>query len=167
MVSLIVAKSRDVIGLDGRLPWSIPEETDLYRKVTNHRPKIVGRITAEGMPIRDKTIILSRRFPQIKYLDTCRTMEQAIGKAREYGGEIFVIGGGEVYAEFATTPTLWKLVNKLYVSEVKGDYRGDTFFPDLDLRGWMITRRETHEEFEHFVYCRRRDDIGYKKESSR
>ena len=46
MISLVAAVSKDlVIGKDGKLPWNIPEETALFKKLTLGHTIIMGKKT--------------------------------------------------------------------------------------------------------------------------
>ena len=45
---------------------------------------------------------------------------------KEKNGEIFIIGGGQIFRQALEK----NLVGKLYLTIVKGDYKADTFFPD-------------------------------------
>ncbi|MBU3978932.1 dihydrofolate reductase [Patescibacteria group bacterium] len=54
-------------------------------------------------------------------------------------GEIFIIGGGQIYKE------AWPFIDKLYLTVVDIDAEGDTYFPDYsDFK--KIIFREKHEE---------------------
>lgn len=49
----------------------------------------------------------------------------------------FVIGGAEIYAEFLQFAT------NMSITEIKGEYEGDTLFPEYDCNAWMeLTRNQ-------------------------
>ncbi|MES2503096.1 MAG: dihydrofolate reductase, partial [Pseudomonadota bacterium] len=52
--------------------------------------------------------------------------------------EPFLIGGAELYKEGI------KLANKLYLTEVHADFKGDAFFEQIDLARWHEVGREKH-----------------------
>jgi hypothetical protein len=57
------------------------------------------------------------------------------------GGEIMVVGGGEIYEQ------AMPFADKIYLTVVKGEWSGDVFFPVLPKGSWKITdlhRGETH-----------------------
>ena len=40
----------------------------------------------------------------------------------------------------------------MYLSFVKKEYDGDTYFPEFNESDWTIEKREAHDEFEFVVY---------------
>lgn len=61
--------------------------------------------------------------------------------------DYIVIGGEQVYKAFLST----NLVDRIIATEVHGEYEGDAFFPDLDLR-WMATSIKKHQGFSVVTY---------------
>jgi dihydrofolate reductase len=58
--------------------------------------------------------------------------------------KVFVIGGGEIYRQ-----TL-DLAGELYITEIKNEYEGDTFFPEyrhLIGKKWIEIWSEDHSDF--------------------
>jgi dihydrofolate reductase len=51
MVSLIVAmNSQNIIGVDGGLPWHLPEDMKFFKHVTEDKTVIMGRATWDSLP---------------------------------------------------------------------------------------------------------------------
>jgi dihydrofolate reductase len=51
MISLIVAmNSQNIIGVDGRLPWHLPEDMKFFKHVTEGKTVIMGRATWDSLP---------------------------------------------------------------------------------------------------------------------
>ena len=73
------------------------------------------------------------------------SLEQAIRYAKKApgSGEIFIFGGGQIFAEALP------LVDKLYLTIVEGDFNADTFFPD-------------YSEFKKIVFEQRGQSGKYK-----
>jgi dihydrofolate reductase len=72
------------------------------------------------------------------------------------GEEVFIIGGGEIYAQ------AMPLADRFYLTRVHADYAGDTHFPAWDPAGWSLVSSVRHERgatfphpFEFLVYRRR------------
>lgn len=129
-INIICALSENhAIGMNGRLLWNIPEDLKRFKKITTGHPVIMGRKTHEsiGKPLPNRTnIIVSRNLKATKGGYVSSSLENAIEFAakQEGGDEIFIIGGGEIYKQALP------LADKLHLTVVKGDFNGDTFFPD-------------------------------------
>ena len=151
---IIAAMTGDrVIGSKNALPWHVSEESRQFRRLTTGSTLIWGRKTFEslgGRTLPRRThIVVSRTLPETDGIDVCKTLEQAIEKARSYGKKIFIAGGGDIYRQ--TIP----LADWMYLSYIKKDYSGDAYFPEFDESEWEITEREDHPEFVFVAYKRR------------
>lgn len=132
MVSIIVAKSKNnVIGNNNKLPWNISEDMKRFKELTTGNVVIMGRKTYESLPeqfrpLPNRLNIVITRNPDYKpngvmvYDD----LQKAILKAGT-NKEIFIIGGGEIYKEGL------KFADRLYITEVDGEFEGDTYFPEI------------------------------------
>lgn len=134
-ISIIVAMdSKRGIGKDNGLLWNIPEELKRFREITMGHPIIMGRKTHEsiGRPLPGRANIVITRDPNFK-AEGCivvNTLEEAIEKAKTEEGseEIFIIGGGQIYEQAMDSG----VVDKLYVTEVEGDFGATVFFPEFE-----------------------------------
>ena len=131
-VGLIWAQDRaGAIGVDGRLPWHLPEDLAHFRETTAGSPVIMGRATWESLPARFRplpgrtNIVLSRRRDLVADGATVLPdLPAALDAAA--GHETWVIGGASVYTEAITRAT------RLEVTEVDLDVAGDTYAPTVD-----------------------------------
>lgn len=140
-ISLIVAMATNrVIGRRGKLPWRIPADMKYFKQVTMGKPIIMGRKTYEsiGTALPGRTNIVITRNPTVDAHDIvlARSVHEALKKAAEVDGEAMIIGGGQIYE--ATLP----LADRIYLTEVHGDYDGDAFFPHLDRAMWRESARK-------------------------
>ncbi|HET8574691.1 MAG TPA: dihydrofolate reductase [Candidatus Paceibacterota bacterium] len=157
------AKVGRAIGLGGQIPWHLRDDLQRFKKLTQGHPIIMGRKTHEsiGKVLPDRTnIVVSRRpeFHPASPAVLAENINAAIALARTSEGAdlVFVIGGGEIYREALP------LVDRLYLTEVDGDFPGDAFFPLLD-ETWEEVFREEHvpdennpHPFRYFEYERRK-----------
>lgn len=132
-ISIIAAiGEKRELGLHGKLLWHIPDDLQRFKRLTMGHPVIMGRKTWESLPekfrpLPGRTNIVVTR--QAGYEATGATVADSLETARtattraEGAGEIFVIGGGELYA--AALP----YVNRLYLTLVDATAEADTFFP--------------------------------------
>ena len=138
-----------VLGKENRLLWHIPDDLKRFRAITNGHPIIMGRKTFEsiisyrGKPLPNRTSIVLTRDPSWQYEGVLRawTIEEAIELAKGQPGsdEIFIGGGGEVYA--LGLP----YVDKLYLTLIEDDKEGDSFFPEYEHEFTKKTFEEQHE----------------------
>ena len=152
MINIIAAMTKTgVIGNGNKLPWNIPDELKHFRQMTLDTTVIMGMRTFEsiGKPLpKRNNIILNPEPISIAGTDVCQSISQAVGIAKGYGKEIFVIGGAYTYAQFLP------LADRLYISYIKHDYPGNVFFPTINLDTWKMTKHIRHEEFDFFMYER-------------
>jgi dihydrofolate reductase len=144
MISLVVAMARNrVIGASGRMPWHLPADLRRFKEITLGRPIIMGRKTFEsiGRPLPGRTnIVVSRRLDwSPPGLVVTRSLDEALEAARRDPGEVFVIGGGELFVQALPN------AGRLYVTQIEADVEGDTRFPEIDPSVWRVVREEVRE----------------------
>ena len=136
-VVLILAMGRGgVIGAEGGLPWRIPEDLQRFKDLTIGKPVIMGRKTFESLgkalPGR-RNIVLTRDAGWSAIdADVAHDPESAlwIADPDATGTDIAVIGGAEIYRLFEP------FADRAELTEVHGDYAGDTFVAPLDPERW-------------------------------
>ena len=139
-ISLIVAMaSNRVIGLNNQMPWHLSADLKRFKKITLGSAVLMGRKTYQsiGRPLPDRTNIIISRNPDYRQ-DGClviNTIETALKKGCENHGELFIIGGSDLYE--ATLP----MADTIYLTMINKAFDGDTFFPDLDMNEWSEVER--------------------------
>lgn len=147
VLSLIVAKTRNhVIGRDGDMPWSLPEDLKRFRRLTSGCPVIMGRSTWDSLPRKPlpkrPNIIVSRNPDFLAdQAWVASNLEVAISMAESMAAQkqrenVFVIGGGTLYE--AALP----FAHQLHLTEILDEIEGDTFFPVIDEADWIEAERE-------------------------
>jgi dihydrofolate reductase len=139
-LTLIVARARNgVIGRDGRLPWRLPEDLAFFKRTTMGHPIVMGRRTWEsiGRPLPGRrNIVVSRQAGfAVAGAEVAASLAEAL-RLCEGGGEVFVIGGAQLYAEALPR------ADRLIVTEVDADFEGDTHWPAPDPAHWRESARE-------------------------
>ena len=136
-----MARNR-TIGVDGDLPWTIPEDTRFFRTITSGHILIMGRKTFETfpslLPNRFHIIVTrqenytpaksivgdSDQFLVVSSTDEAIEAAQALIDAEpDWGDEVFNIGGGEIYA------ALLDETDRIYLTEIDVEAEGDAHFP--------------------------------------
>jgi dihydrofolate reductase len=140
-----------VIGRDGQLPWDLPEDRQLFRRLTVGNTVIMGRLTFTSLPgaLPDRhNLVVSRSLRQLPGATVCRGFLEALATGWQLARPIFIIGGGELYREALP------LVDTLHVSWVEGDYHGDRRFPPFNPSDWQPVSVTAHSGFRYVVYRR-------------
>lgn len=150
-ISLITAMTKkQVIGKDGKMPWHIRDELMYFKQTTMGKPMVMGRKTFDSIGRRllpgRQTIILSTIETPGEGYQVARNTEEALRLAGDVP-ELMIIGGATLYEQFLP------LANKLYISWIKQDYAGDTYFPKLDWQQWQLETSHEVAEFKAEVYC--------------
>jgi dihydrofolate reductase len=137
-VALIWAQAHDgVIGADGTLPWHLPEDMALFRRLTTGSTVVMGRRTWESLPERFRP--LPGRTNVVLTSDPGWASDGAFraGSVAEVLAEhdsLWVIGGGAVYS------ALLPHADRLVVTEVDLTVDGDTWAPAIGPE-WMPAGR--------------------------
>lgn len=142
MLSIIVAKAKNnIIGKDNKLVWNLPEDLKHFRELTERHTIIMGRKTFEslGKALPDRRNIVFSQNPDFKVNDEnvkiVKSLLEIQDLIEDNKNESFVIGGALIYN------LLMPYVNKMYVTEIKEEFDGDTFFPIIDEKIWKEVER--------------------------
>ena len=150
-LSLVVAaSSNNVIGSEGRLPWHLPDDLGHFKRLTTGKPVIMGRRTFEsiGRPLPGRrNIVMTRRADYIA--QACEVVS-SVHEALELvhgADEVMIIGGGQVYRDFLP------YADRIYLTRVRADVEGDTYFPEIDETGWQLVTSEHHAADNRHAYA--------------
>jgi dihydrofolate reductase len=141
IISLIVAAStNNVIGKDNQLVWHLPNDMRFFKNTTWGMPVVMGRKTFEalaGNPLPGRfNFVISRKKdwdPHNDKVKVASTLEASIAAAEETDcKEMFVIGGGKIYAASMA------VADRIYMTRVHAVIEGDTYFPVIDEAAWEM-----------------------------
>jgi dihydrofolate reductase len=156
-ISLIVAMaSNRVIGNRGEIPWKIPGEQQMFKKITLGHSVIMGRKTYEslGRPLAGRTNIVITRsndYPAPGCI-VVHSFSAALQSCPDDENEAFICGGGQLYRE--TLPT----ADRLYLTVLARQVAGDTYFPEIPAEDFTVVKSEfvNGEQPYHFYIYRRK-----------
>jgi dihydrofolate reductase len=143
---------KKVLGDGMKLPWSIPDDLKNFRTITSGNTIIMGRKTFEsiGRPLPNRNnIVISSKKQNVEGVIFCTSKEEAIIEAKKFRKDIFIIGGATIYSLFLP------IADKLYLSHIKGEHKGDIYFPEYDTSQWETESRKEFPDFEFVVYRRK------------
>jgi len=172
-VSVVVASTgRGGIGKDGAIPWRLKDDLAYFKRVTTTAPAgktnavIMGRKTWDSIPAKFRplpdriNIVLSRSteaeaFEGATLARSLSDALEALG-SREDAGEVFCIGGEQVYKEAVELPCC----ARIYLTRVGVDVECDAFFPAFDENLFEVKHvSKTHSDkdipFDFVVYERK------------
>lgn len=153
MPALIAAMTNDrVIGKGNTMPWHLPEDLKLFKRITSGNIIAMGRKTYEsiGRPLPNReNFIISRSAQPVEGCRVFSSANECIEAARDYDKKLFFIGGGQIYSEVIN------LVDEMHLSMVKRSYEGDTYFPEFDPAQWTVEEIVDYEDFTYKRLLRR------------
>lgn len=126
MKAIAAMSANRVIGVDGKIPWRLPEDMKFFKQTTLGHVILMGRKTFESLgrplPGREHWVVSrGADFPGVRMIrDLTEIAEPADGR------ELFLIGGGELYAQ------LLPKCRELLLTHVKGTFEGDAFLPPFE-----------------------------------
>lgn len=145
MLRAIWAQARDeagrpVIGAHGDMPWHLPEDLRRFSALTRGGAVVMGRRTWESFPDRYRPLpgrvnVVVTSSPSLHGADAVTSsLDDALATAVRLSpnGEVWVIGGGRVYAAALDA------VDRLEVTEIDLVVDGDTFAPAIDPAVWEL-----------------------------
>jgi dihydrofolate reductase len=143
MISIIVAAStNNTIGVQGELPWKISDDLKRFKALTLGKPIVMGRRTYESigrpLPGRQNIVITRQAGFDAQGCDVVASPQEAL-RVAESEGEIFIIGGSEIYALFLPK------AHRLHLTRVHAHIDGDACFPDIDEQTWQLVDAEAHD----------------------
>ena len=157
IISLIAAVAENnVIGNDNDLIWHLPNDMRYFMETTKGHCVLMGRrnydsIPEKYRPLKGRTNIVVTRQKNYQVSDSVivvNTIEEGIEIAKnKHEEELFVIGGGEIYLQTIN------LADRLYLTEIKAKFDGDTYFPEFDREEWHEVSRRHHLIDDSHEYC--------------
>ena len=137
MIAAIGAvSSNGMIGLDGWLPWDIPEELAYFENAVIGAALVIGRLTYESMDVVPPDSFIVTSQPELVLKPGCqavKNVEEALLTATATGKDVFVIGGASLYA------AAWPYCQRFYLTHIERAFDGDSRFPDgIPLDRWAV-----------------------------
>ena len=145
-ITLVVAVARNgVIGRDNGLAWHMRSDLQRFKALTMGKPMLMGRKTyaSIGRPLPGHRTLVLTRDPAFAAEGITVVHDWAGALAAADAEELMVVGGAEIYR--LALPH----ADRIHLTEVAGDYAGDTYFPALEPSDFRETEREVHEAGPH------------------
>lgn len=129
------------MGRSGAIPWKLPGDVANFRRHTLHQTIVMGQGTFKSLhskPMPDRTNIVVSRTPlETAGIETIQDIPKFVANLQK---DIWVIGGGQIFAEFLPYAT------ELHLTRVSGTFDCDVFFPEFEDRFKRIWQSETYAQ---------------------
>ena len=138
-----------VIGNGNKIPWHLPDDFKWFKAKTMGHILIMGRKTFEsiGRPLPGReTIILSQSGYRAPGTRTVESLEQLNEVLTDDDRIPYICGGAEIYRQ-----TLGQC-SDLYLTQVKGTFEGDAYFPKFESQFSQPDTLLHHEQFSVLHY---------------
>jgi dihydrofolate reductase len=147
MIIGIVAVDRNgAIGKGGKLPWHYSADMKFFKETTTGDSCVMGYNTWLTLkkPLPNRLNIVLSRKAEIAQQDSvvvARSIDEVLAMEKDLRGDLFVIGGEQVYRSFLSH------IDKWLVTEVPLEVEGaDTFVPENYLDGFEQTGTKTLDD---------------------
>ncbi len=137
-ISIIAAIAKNyAIGRNNKLLWHISEDMKRFKSLTTGHTVVMGKKTYGSLPVRPlpnrrNVVITDDMSDRFEGCIMSYSIDDAIQKLPR-NEESFIIGGASIYKQFLP------LADKLYLTVLDKDFKGDTFFPRYNTDEWKET----------------------------
>lgn len=164
ILSQIAAMSKNrVIGVDNKLPWSLPEDLQFFKQMTKNKILIMGRKTFDSLPGHLPNryhIVISRAEiiadePDLTFV---KSIDEALEKAKAliqtWNEEVMIVGGSEIYKQ------MMPITDRIYLTVIDQVFEGDAHFPEFDESKFEMSsappQKPSPIKFEFRTYSRKK-----------
>lgn len=150
LISLVAAVSRNgAIGKNNELLCRISEDLKFFKRTTLGSPVIMGRKTWDsiGRPLPGRRNVVVTRNPEWSAdgAERAASLQDAVMLVQN-APKVFVIGGGEIYAQALP------IADELVLTEIDADFEGDAFFPAWDKSQFIALASDTQTSEQGLAY---------------
>lgn len=155
-INLVVAVAQNgVIGRDNQLIWQLRDDMKFFKELTIGHIILTGRKNYESIPEKFRPLpnrlncVMSRNLQyQALQCELFSNISSWIQKYSSDERELFIIGGGEIYRQALAQ----NVVDVMFITHVKAEPEGDTFFPEFDASQWRSEVLTSHTKDERNEY---------------
>jgi len=159
MIAVIACiANKNVIGKDGTMPWSIPNELDSFKRITSGSVVIMGKNTylSIGHPLKDRVnVVVSSTMKETDGIIVVRSLKEALLVREDL--DRFIIGGADLYKEAIP------ISDRLYLTRLDLDVvDADTFFCEFDASDYDVTMLEEvigEYSYKRYLYTKKENEM--------
>ena len=139
-----------MIGNGPDIPWKVPGEQQIFRRLTEGKVIVMGRKTYEsiGRPLPNRTtIVISRKEGYVAQgCLTTSSFQAAMELGMTLGGELVVAGGAEVFRLALAH------ADRIHLTTLQQAFAGDASFPELP-EDFVMTSTEDVDALIPYTYA--------------
>jgi dihydrofolate reductase len=147
-----MARNR-VIGANNQIPWHLPDDLEMFKRLTMGHHIVMGRKTYEsiGRLLPGRTTVVVTRQPDyaVPGAIIAHSLHDAMNAAAR-DDEIFVIGGAELFREALP------IADRIHLSIVDAEPEGDTWMPEYNSAEWREVSSEEKPGYRYLLLERKR-----------
>ena len=138
MIAFLWAQDENgIIGNQGTLPWSLPNDLKYFKKMTIEKAIVMGRKTFEGMgkrplPNRINIILTTDKSYEADGVKVMHSVNEVMEFAKNYEKDTIITGGTAVFEAFIP------FADVLYKTVIHAEFEGDTVIPTIDWNKWKL-----------------------------
>lgn len=142
MIGFVWAEdSQHNIGIDGHLPWSLPNDMKRFKELTTNNVIVMGRRTYESfpngpLPNRLNIVISHDKDYQVKQPAILINHKEELFQHVNHEDKVMIIGGSTIFDLFKDD------VDTLFVTKIHHDFAGDTKMIPLDYGDFKLVEKK-------------------------
>ena|SRR6056297_2926799 len=147
-----------LIGIDGQLPWHLPEDMQRFVEITKNKTIAMGKATYDsiGHPLPDRLniVLTSDKSFKAKGVQVVRSIDSLLN-LKPFHGEIVVIGGARLYSDMLLFCNRMYLTRYNRAIDVPKNSKA-TYFPEWNPNEWRLARYDctTRKDCEFIDFVR-------------
>ena len=157
IIGIVAVAENFAIGKDGKLPWHYSADLKFFKQTTTGNAIVMGRKTfaSIGKPLPNRlNIVLSRS----SNIETCpnlillKNIEEVIALSQYLKGDLFIVGGAEIYQSFADVVEKWMVTEIPETVEDADAFMAKDFLNDFE----VIEKIELEDNLFIKIYVRKK-----------
>lgn len=150
--AIVVVAENGAIGRDGGLLCHLPADLRHFKDLTMGHSIVMGRRTFESfpkgaLPGRQNIVITHNKNYHPQGVTVVHSVDEAL-QAVEMPGDVFIIGGAQIYA------ATFEQVQTLHLTRLYATFDdADAFFPSIDPLQWQELDCQHHESDDRNPYA--------------